>query len=649
MNKLKDFYQHYIHTPIGLSLILSFILNLVIESLGRQSLGNGLQFLLESPLVFLYNTLVIFAFLSVGMLFRRRVFVYLIIGAFWLAIGIINGVILSNRMTPFTVKDLSVLEDGMSIVTNYLSAGEILMAGVGALILLGGIVLLFLYAPKKKGSINHKKNAAIFLAILLGTLGITNLAIRTKVVDTYFGNLNYAYRDYGVPYCFLSTWLNTGIAMPQGYSEERILAILPQEEEAASDTDVNILFLQLESFMDPLEFKQLTYSQDPTPFFRQLKSQYSAGYLTVPSVGAGTANTEFEVNSGMSVKFFGPGEYPYKSVLTEKTCETIPYNLKDLGYSTHAIHNHRAVFYGRNQVFRNLGFDTFTSLEYMLYPTKTPKNWAKDGPLTGEILSALQSTEGRDYIYTISVQGHGKYPEEEVLKNPAVRVTGDVPETLRLQYEYYVNQIAEMDLFLQDLTEQLAGYDEKVVLVLYGDHLPALDMTSEELNSGDLFKTEYVIWSNFPMKKSDQNLTSFQLGAEVLDRLGIHTGNITRFHQLKMGSPGYRQELEMLEYDILYGKQYLYGGQSPFLPTDLKMGVRDIVIQDIVEIGGKYYLKGENFTQYSKVTLRGELLNTVYLGPTVLGLEDKADPEDIPEMKVSQVEKNNEEILSTTE
>ena len=292
MNKLKDFYQHYIHTPIGLSLILSFILNLVIESLGRQSLGNGLQFLLESPLVFLYNTLVIFAFLSVGMLFRRRVFVYLIIGAFWLAIGIINGVILSNRMTPFTVKDLSVLEDGMSIVTNYLSAGEILMAGVGALILLGGIVLLFLYAPKKKGSINHKKNAAIFLAILLGTLGITNLAIRTKVVDTYFGNLNYAYRDYGVPYCFLSTWLNTGIAMPQGYSEERILAILPQEEEAASDTDVNILFLQLESFMDPLEFKQLTYSQDPTPFFRQLKSQYSAGYLTVPSVGAGTANTE---------------------------------------------------------------------------------------------------------------------------------------------------------------------------------------------------------------------------------------------------------------------------------------------------------------------------------------------------------------------
>ena len=649
MSKLKVFYQQYIHTPVGLSLILSLILNLIIESLGRQSLGNGLLFLVESPLVFLFNTLVIFAFLSVGMLFRRRVFVYLMIGAFWLAIGVINGVILSNRMTPFTVKDLSVLEDGMSIVTNYLSTMEILLAGVGVLVLLGGIVLLFLYAPQKKGKINHKKNAAIFLAIVLGTLGITNLAIRTKVVDTYFGNLNYAYRDYGVPYCFLSTWLNTGIPMPMGYNQEKILSILPPEEGTADNTDVNIIMLQLESFVDPAEFKKLTYSHSPAPFFQQLKQEYSTGYLTVPSVGAGTANTEFETISGMSVKFFGPGEYPYKSVLTKKTCETIPYNLKDLGYSTHAIHNHRAVFYGRNQVFRNLGFDTFTSLEYMLWPAKTPKNWAKDGPLTGEILSALTSTKGQDYIYTISVQGHGKYPEEEVLKNPAVRVSGQVTEALRWQYEYYVNQIYEMDQFLVDLTEELAAYDEKVVLVLYGDHLPALDMAQEDLVSADLFKTEYVIWSNFPMEKKDQDLTSYQLGAEVLDQLGIHQGNITRYHQEQKGSPSYRQNLEMLEYDILYGKQYLYGGNSPFQPTDLKMGVRDIKITDIVEIAGKYYLKGENFTQYSKVTLHGNLLNTVYLGPTVLGLKDKADPEDIPEMKVSQVEKKNDEILSTTE
>ena len=35
----------------------------------------------------------------------------------------------------------------------------------------------------------------------------------------------------------------------------------------------------------------------------------------VPSVGAGTANTEFEVLTGMNMRFFGPGEYPYKTVV----------------------------------------------------------------------------------------------------------------------------------------------------------------------------------------------------------------------------------------------------------------------------------------------------------------------------------------------
>ena len=32
----------------------------------------------------------------------------------------------------------------------------------------------------------------------------------------------------------------------------------------------------------------------------------------------------------------------------------------------------------------------------------------------------------------------------------------------------------------------------------------------------------------------------------------------------------------------------------------MKMGVRDIRIEEIVQIGEKYYIKGQNFTEYSK-------------------------------------------------
>ena len=99
---------------------------------------------------------------------------------------------------------------------------------------------------------------------------------------------------------------------------------------------------------------------------------------------------------------------------------------------------------------------------------------------------------------------------------------------------------------------------------------------------------------------------------------------------------------------MLYGKDYIYGGKNPFEPTDLKMGIRDIKIESIVKIGEKYYIKGQNFTEYSKISLDGEVLKTVYLGPTILALNEEVDPSRVSDMKVSQVEKNKE-ILSTTE
>ena len=75
----------------------------------------------------------------------------------------------------------------------------------------------------------------------------------------------------------------------------------------------NIIFVQLESFFDPTEVEWLRFSEDPIPNLRKMFSEYSSGYFKVPSVGAGTANTEFEVLTGMSMRFFGPGEYPYKT------------------------------------------------------------------------------------------------------------------------------------------------------------------------------------------------------------------------------------------------------------------------------------------------------------------------------------------------
>ena len=658
MDKRKFFKNSFVYAAIW-----AFAINLIIETLGRfptQGPAGGISFLFHSPIVFLYNTLIIFATLVIASLFKRRVFVFTIISIFWLTVGVVNGIILTQRMTPFTVKDLSNLEDGLTIVTNYLSVPLLILIVLAIAAAVAGLVLLFIKGPQKKDRVKWKRNLAGVVLVALFAFLSTSFMIKANLVETFFGNLAYAYRDYGVVYCFTNTWLNTGISKPSGYSQAEILDIFTKNELGSDnamllekkDEDMshpNILFLQLESFIDPKTIKSIELSQDPCPNFRRLYSQYSSGELTVPACGAGTANVEFEVLTGLSVKFFGPGEYPYKAVLTEKTGESLAYDLDSIGYTSHAIHNHRAVFYNRNTVFANMGFDTFTSLEYMQNVVKTPKNWAKDNVLTGCIKDALDSTEGRDMIYTISVQGHGKYPSEKVIENPKIEVLSAPTEELKWKYEYYVNQVYEMDEFIGQLTKELAKRDEPTVLVMYGDHIPAIDITEDDLENGNLYGTQYIIWNNFGMVKDDENLHSYQLAAHVMDMLDMQVGTIFTYQQNHKNSETYLADLKALGYDMLYGKYYIYGGTNPFKPTKLKMGVKDIKIDEVVKIGERYYIKGQNFTQYSKVTLNGKTLKTIYLGESVLGLLEEVDPEDAPNMKVSQIENKSKEILSTTE
>lgn len=661
MSKTKEIIKKIKHNHILVLFIAAVVIDYIIEALGRLSPLAALQFFVEHPLISFCNVMLIMAVLSLSLLFRRRVFAASMLSLLWLAIGIINGIILTNRMTPFNVKDLSTLSEAQSIITNYFSVKSLILIAVGAALFVLLVIILFRKTPKSSGKVDYRKAAASIIIIVLVAFGSITGGMRLGVLDTFFPSLPYAYRDNGVPYSFMITWVKTGIDKPKGYSEEMIKGILADGElgddgiytPGEDDTDEpkkkpNIVFVQLESFIDPTIATNVKYSKDPIPYYRQLLDECSSGYLTVPAVGAGTANVEFEAITGISARFFGPGEYPYKSILTEKTCESVPYDLRQVGYTSHAIHNHRGAFYNRNTVFSNLGFDTFTCLEYMNNVVKTPKNWAKDTILTENIIDALNSSEGPDYIYTISVQGHGKYPDEEVIEDPVIEVTEAPDEETKWKYEYYANQVYEMDLFVKDLTEALDEYDEDVVLVMYGDHLPALDMSEENLTTGDLYKTQYVIWSNFGLEKKDKDVCAYEITSHLLKRFGITAGLLNKYHQKYEGKKNYLDGLEALSYDMLYGKDYIYGGKNPFEPTDLKMGIRDIKIESIVKIGEKYYIKGQNFTEYSKISLDGEVLKTVYLGPTILALNEEVDPSRVSDMKVSQVEKNKE-ILSTTE
>lgn len=613
-----------------ISLLLHALVSAVgyflIEAISRHSFTEAWNFMTGRPLVFVYNAALIFTTSLIVYLFRRRCFLRVFLCMFWLLLGIINGVILATRVTPFTGPDLHLLTDGMALLEKYLPKWGVIVAlivlGLFALTLFG----LILKGPKFKGKLKYRWNIPLVLAGFLVFAGITQLALEKRVLSNYFGNIAFAYEDYGYPYCLGVTIFDTGITCPRDYSEGEIKRIENTEKNLPETKDgdhPNIIFLQLESFFDPKMVDYLEMSEDPIPVFRKLMKEYTSGYYKVPSVGAGTANTEFESITGMSLHYFGPGEYPYKSILKETTCESAPYILKDLGYSTHAIHNNEANFYGRRSIFPNLGFDTFTSAEYMPEEDdKNPLGWTRDRVLTEEILKCLDSTEDQpDYVYTISVQGHGSYPEEPELEEPEITVTGSPTEAKNNQWEYYVNQIREMDDFVKELTDALEEYPEDVVLVMYGDHLPTMDLTVEDVKNRYLFQTQYVMWDNFGLEKKDVNLAAYQMAAEVLDRVGIHEGTIFRYHQARRNTKNYQVDLETLQYDLLYGERYSYDGEKPFKRTKMRLGIYDTTLDGISLVSAwdhTYRITGTNFTPSSQVKLNGEWYDTVYVNPTTL-------------------------------
>ena len=655
-NLMITFMNKYMRNSFVICVALSILLNLFVESVSRRSLLLCLEYLVKSPLTFLLNTLIIFVTFSIVYFVKRRGFVYVVVSLFWVILGATNGILLIFRSTPFTVSDLSLSDDGFAILPEYVSTFQLIIVGVIALALVIGLVLVFIFAPKHKQKINFKKSIIGLLIIAATMYGGLNLGISASWVSTYFGNLNTAYKDYGFPYCFASTWLNTGISMPENYSKAKTLGIFKKGELAQNVSNSqkvkdppNILMVQLESFIDPTLIKGLTCSQDPIPNFRMLEKNYSTGYLTVPVTGAGTANTEFEAITGMSLHYFGPGEFPYKTIMKEKTVESIPYDLMNLGYATHAIHNHTGAFYGRNVVFPKMGFQTFTSVEYMNNVSKNPRGFEKDDVLTGEIMTAMKSTISKDYVYSISVEGHGKYPTNVIYPNPEITVSGIPAQSNANAVTYYVQQVHDMDVFVGQLTKTLQSFPEHTILVIYGDHQPSLNQTSKDMVNHSIYQTQYVIWSNYKLTKKDQNLAAYQIGAETLKRAGISAGTLTTYHQNYSKDKKYAQNLKVLQYDMLYGNQYIYGGGNPFLPIKMQMGIKKIKVDAVININGKYYIKGENFTPFSKISIEGKILNTIFLTPNVLGLlYDHATPADALKMKVSQVE-NRSVILSTTE
>ena len=613
--------------PILESSLIALVLNFLMEVISRRSLISALSFTVHSPHFFFAGWAVIFLTLSIAPLFPKKVFIYGLFGVLWLAMAITNAALVVIRTAPFEAVDFSIVRTGLGIITIYLEVWQIVLISLAILLAFAGVIVLLIKVKRQKVMFRRA-----LIGVGLSALIACGLIVPLNLLGYYpyaFSNLTESYDRYGFTYCFTCSIFDRGVNRPIGYSEEAVTDLIERIDEETpvkTDSTPNVVILQLESFFDVGRLADVDFSENPIPYFTQLKEQYSSGLLTVPTIGAGTANTEFELVTGMSHHHFGTGEYPYKSFLQRESCESVAYLLGELGYKSHAIHNYSATFYARNVAYASLGFDTFTPIEYMNGLEYNPLGWAKDKILTGEILDALRSSEERDLVLTISVQGHGKYVPAE---DPRITATSSTVDSDTLDcLVYYANQLSEMDQFLRELTDTLSydNFGEEVLLVIYGDHLPSLSLSEEDFKEGNLYQTDYVIWSNTPRERVTRDVAAYQLSAYALSFAGISRGTVIRLHQSEIaaGRDDYDDDLRLLEYDLVNGKKYAYGGKERYEIKDMKMGVKEIKLTSVTPLGEKTFLViGENFTEWSVVYLNGKKCNTTVVSPTHLRVSGK--------------------------
>lgn len=608
--------------------ILACVLTFIVEVISRRDVLSAFSFIENHTWAYLYNAFIVFASLSLVYLFRCRAQLRLLISGLWIFLGTVNGLILSNRVTPFSYTDFKMLPDLFAMQnTNYFTAEEatIVVSVIAAFIIF--LVLFFLKGPKYQGKRHNIAGSIAIAALLLIGIPITTQAAQSSnIVASYFANIAQGYADYGFVYGFSTSVVGRGMSKPDDYTKETIDTIEAQVDASKEKTTVtagnepNIICILLESFIDPYEVNFLQMSEDPIPTFHSLEQNFSTGYLTVPVVGAGTANTEFEVLTGMNIQYFGTGEYPYKTVLKSADCpsvESIASDLSSIGYGTHVVHNNTATFYSRNNAFSKMGFDTFTSKELMNITEYTPSgSWPTDKVLVNETVKAMDATEGQsDFVYTITVGSHGDYPTEKIIENPEIQVTGAATEESNNQWEYYVNMIHNTDNFIAELIDAVNRRGEDTIIVMFGDHLPTMGLEDSDMKSGDIFKTKYATWNNFGLPKEDADLTAYQLLAHITDQVGIHEGTIFNYTQTQSDSSTYKNGLENLQYDLLYGDRYAYNGTDPYPASDLVMDVEDVVIKSVRKntINHTLAVYGSNFTKNAKIFVNGEKVSTTYL------------------------------------
>jgi phosphoglycerol transferase MdoB-like AlkP superfamily enzyme len=411
------------------------------------------------------------------------------------------------------------------------------------------------------------------------------------------------YDENGFMFGLLSNIKSEVMEKPSNYNESEVTKIAKKYKQEAdklnatrnteSNLQPNIIYVMDEAFWDPTRMTSLNFSEDPMKNIRSELINNSSGSLLSPVFGGGTANTEYEVLTGLSMYNNIAGTIPYQQAMEQqKFIPSIVSILKQQNYDTLAIHAYEKIFYKRDVAYKTLGFDKFIGDTDMKYKdTQVAGGYISDQSVVNEILYQLNQSNKPTFIHAVTMQNHfpfkeGKYPQN------TVSVSGLSSEADTKEIQTYTQGIKSTDEAMKNLFDGLSKVDRPTIVVFFGDHLPALTNSiydAAKFGTGDdklanektLSETPLLIYSNFGLKKTDlKTVSPAFLGVTLFDMLNKPLSPYyTMLEDLKSHFPGLKSSVmvdskgniktnvtedekkllddyKLIQYDLMVGNQY---------------------------------------------------------------------------------------------
>jgi phosphoglycerol transferase MdoB-like AlkP superfamily enzyme len=331
----------------------------------------------------------------------------------------------------------------------------------------------------------------------------------------------------------LTTMMNTEIMFTNqmsGFTDQDVSAIMgtiaPSTKPEETVVKPNIVIILSEAFWDPTMIKGTEFSQDPIPFFHKLQQSYSSGTMLSPQFGGGTANVEFEVLSGNSMRFLPQGSIPYNQYI-DHGVDSLASILARQGYTSTAISPFYSWFFNSKTVYQNIGFSSYIPIEFFKPHYEGP--YIADSEVADNVIAKSDATPGPDFIFTNTMENHFHfYPGK--FKENTFKLKGNMTESARGMLETFAQGINASDKMLQSIIEHFEKKKEPTIVVFFGDHLPYLGddyqafIDAKYLNGKNdpdflnkMYRVPVVVWNNYlPAKKDHLDMSPSFLGPYVL-------------------------------------------------------------------------------------------------------------------------------------